>query len=124
MQQYYPWAARELFTPAFADALFARRLEDSYPEIHRILRENSPGLGRHRLPCLILQGTDDIVVRPSSQGEFVRALCQAGSPVKYVIYKGRHDTRQVGYWEALDWMRALADGRPPVSDCRSLEEKP
>jgi len=124
MQQYYPWSARELFTPAFADALFARELQDKYPEIHRILRENSTGLTRHRVPCLILQGTDDIVIRPASQTQFVRQLCKAGSPVKYVVYQGRHDTRQVGYWEALDWMRALADGQAPPSDCRTLEDRP
>ena len=123
MQQYYPWSARELFTPAFADALFARRLAGRFPEIHRILKENSPGLTRHRVPSLILQGTDDIVVRPASQGEFVRGLCQAGNPVKYVVYRGRHDTRQVGYWEALEWMRALAEGKAPPSDCRTLEER-
>jgi len=123
MQQYYPWAARELFTPAFADALFARQLAGRFPEIHRILKENSPGLTRHRVPSLILQGTDDIVVRPASQGEFVRGLCQAGNPVKYLVYRGRHDTRQVGYWEALEWMRALAGGRPAPSDCRDLEDR-
>ena len=123
MQQYYPWAARELFTPAFADALFAHKLQDLYPEIFKILRENSTGLTRHRVPSLILQGTDDVVVRPASQARFVRQLCKAGSPVKYVVYQGRHDTRQVGYWEALDWMRALADGKPAPSDCRTLEDE-
>jgi acetyl esterase/lipase len=121
MQQYYPWAARELFTPAFADALFAGELAGKYPEIHRILKENSAGLSRHRVPSLILQGTDDIVVRPASQEKFVRQLCKAGSAVRYVVYQGRHDTRQVGYWEALEWMRALADGKAPPSDCRTLE---
>jgi predicted esterase len=124
MQQYYPWSARELFTPAFADALFARQLAGRFPEIHRILKENSTGLTRHRVPSLILQGTDDVVVRPASQSEFVRALCQAGNPVKYVVYHGRHDTRQVGFREALEWMRALADGRPAPSDCRGLEDRP
>ena len=123
MQQYYPWSARELFTPAFADALFARDLQTGFPEIHRILKENSSGLTRHRVPCLILQGTDDIVVKPASQELFVRRLCQAGSPVRYVLYQGRHDTRQVGYWEALEWMQALADGRPAPSDCRDLEDR-
>ena len=124
MQQYYPWKARELFTPAFADALFARELEEQYPEIHRILQENSPGLTRHRVPSLILQGTDDVVVTPASQAEFARRLCQLGNPVRYVVYKGRHDTRQVGFWEALDWIRALAGGRTAPSDCRQLEERP
>jgi acetyl esterase/lipase len=124
MQQYYPWAARELFAPDFADALFARKLEERYPEIHQIFKENSTGLTRHRVPSLILQGTDDIVVRPASQLEFVRRLCRAGNAVRYVVYRGRHDTRQVGFWEALEWMRALADGQPAPSDCRSLESQP
>jgi len=125
MQQYYPWSARELFAPAFSDALFARDLENKYPEIHRILKENSTGLARHRVPCLILQGTDDVVVTLTSQEEFVRRLCRAGSAVRYVVYRGRrHDTRQIGYWEALEWMRALAGGQKAPSDCRTLEAQP
>lgn len=124
MQQYYPWSARELFTTAFSEALFARKLEQSYPEIHRILRENSTGLSRHRVPSLILQGTDDVVVSLASQEQFARRLCQAGNAVRFVVYKGRHDTRQVGFWEVLEWMRALADGRRAPSDCRTLEGEP
>jgi len=121
MQQYYPWSARELFQPAFADALFARELAQKYPEIHRILKENSTGLSRHRIPCLILQGTDDVVIRPATQEQFVRQLCRAGSAVRYVLYRGRrHDTRQIGYWEALDWMLGLAAGHKAPSDCREL----
>jgi acetyl esterase/lipase len=121
MQQYYPWSARELFQPAFADALFARKLAEKYPEIHRILQENSTGLSGHRIPCLILQGTDDVVIRPASQEEFARKLCQAGSAVRYVLYRGRrHDTRQIGYWEALDWMLGLAGGRKPPSNCQDF----
>jgi len=38
-----------------------------------------------------------------------------------VVYKGRHDTRQVGFWEALEWMRALAEGKKAPSNCRNLE---
>jgi acetyl esterase/lipase len=121
MQQYYPWAARQLFTPEFADALFARKLEEKYPEIHRIMKENSTGLARHHVPALILQGTDDVVVSLASQREFARRLCQAGSAVRFVVYRGRHDTRQAGFFEALGWMRALADGGKPPSDCPTLE---
>jgi acetyl esterase/lipase len=120
MQEYYPWSAREMFEPAFADALLHRELAGKYPEIHRILRENSTGLTRHRVPCLILQGTDDVVVFQASQEEFVRRLCLSGSPVRYIVYRGRHDTRQVGFREALDWMRRLADGQGAPSDCRTL----
>jgi pimeloyl-ACP methyl ester carboxylesterase len=121
MQQYYPWSARELFQPAFADALFARKLGEKYPQIHRILQENSTGLGRHRIPCLILQGTDDVVIHPATQEEFVRQLCRAGSAVRYVLYRGsRHDTRQIGYFEALDWMLGLAGGGQPPSNCRDF----
>jgi acetyl esterase/lipase len=121
MQEYYPWTPREMFAPAFAAALLSRELATKYPEIHRILRENSAGLSRHRVPCLILQGTDDVVVFQASQEEFIRQLCRSGSPVRYILFRGRrHDTRQIGYFEALDWMRRLAAGQPAPSDCRTI----
>jgi acetyl esterase/lipase len=121
MQSYYPWSARDLFVPAFADALLAGQLRSRYPQIYAILRENSTGLRGHRVPALILQGSDDVVVDPESQREFARALCRAGSHVRYVPYTGRrHDTRQAGFGEAVAWMQGIAAGRQPPSSCSEL----
>jgi acetyl esterase/lipase len=120
MQAYYPWTPREMFRKEFADALLAGTLEKSYPSINAILRENSTGLTPHHVPALILEGTDDIVVSVKSQTAFAAALRAMGSAVQLSIYKGaRHDTRQAGFAEALQWMRDMTSGRSPVSQTTS-----
>ncbi len=107
MQSFYPWSARELFREEFVEALFADQLEEEFPEIYRIMRRNSPGLGGHGVPAFILQGADDIVISPQSQERFVDALRASGSEVRYEFYKdARHDTRQIGFREVLEWTDA------------------
>ncbi len=107
MQSFYPWGARELFQEEFAEALFADRLEAEFPEIYRIMQRNSTGLNRHGVPAFILQGADDIVISPQSQERFVDALRAGGSEVRYQLYEdARHDTRQKGFREVLEWMYA------------------
>jgi acetyl esterase/lipase len=121
MQSYYPASARELFRREFADALFKGTLDEEFPSIDRVLQENSTGLSGHRVPALILEGSDDIVVSPASQEAFARALCRAGSLVTYSLYKGRrHDTRQVGFAEAREWMDRITRGERPGSNCGEL----
>ena len=121
MQEYYPWSPRKLFRQDFADALLGNRLADAFPEIHRILLENSTGLSGHRIPALILQGTDDVVVSVKSQEAFVRELCRTNCPVQYILYKGsRHDTRQIGFGKARQWMQRLVLGEKPEPNCEDL----
>jgi pimeloyl-ACP methyl ester carboxylesterase len=116
MQAYYPWTPRELFRKDFADALLAGKLAEKYPSIDRVLKENSSGLTRHHVPALILEGTDDIVVSVKSQTAFATALRALGSPVQLSIYKGaRHDTRQAGFSEALQWVKSITSGGSPPS---------
>jgi acetyl esterase/lipase len=122
MQSYYPSSPRELFRAEFADALLKGTLEQVYPEIFAILRENSTGLSGHRVPSLILEGSDDVVVSVKSQEAFVRELCRTGSVVRYSLYKGRrHDTRQIGFGEAREWMEQITRGEKPESNCGSLK---
>jgi acetyl esterase/lipase len=122
MQSYYPATARALFRAEFADSLLNGTLREEYPEIEKIMRENSPGLSGHRIPALILQGSDDIVVMVKSQEAFVRALCRTACPVKYSLYKGRrHDTRQIGFQEARAWMERRARGESPETSCGSFQ---
>jgi acetyl esterase/lipase len=97
-------------------------LEQAYPEIFAILRENSTGLSGHRIPSLILEGSDDVVVSVKSQEAFVRELCRTGSAVRYSLYKGRrHDTRQIGFGEAREWMEGITRGEKPDSNCGNLK---
>jgi pimeloyl-ACP methyl ester carboxylesterase len=106
IQSYYPWGPRDLYRREFADALENRTVGRHFPDIDRILREHTVGLSGHGVPALILQGTDDIVVYPDSQTEFVTRLREAGSDVRYLIYRNeRHDVRQAAYFDVLEWMR-------------------
>lgn len=110
MQSYYPIDPKKLFTPSFSKALLGGTLETEYPGIFKALEDNKTGLSGHRVPVMICQGTDDIVVYGSTQAAFVEALREAGSVVDYRIYKGvRHDTRQASFWDVQAWMNASAD---------------
>ncbi len=105
IQVWYPKSVRALFQPRFADALLKGRLAEEYPDIRALMAENGSGLSGHRLPALICQGTDDVVVYPATQKAFVLALRKAGSRVRYLVYSGsRHDTRQVAFPDVLAWI--------------------
>lgn len=109
MQSYYPWAADRMFAEPFYESLMAGTLSVTHPDIFEVLRQNSPGLSGHGIPVLILQGTEDIVVYPESQAEFVTALRSRGSDVRYLVYEGyRHDTRQISFDEVLRWIGAVS----------------
>jgi pimeloyl-ACP methyl ester carboxylesterase len=118
IQSFYPWEAANLFREDFNESLHNDTLQETHPEIHAIMEENNTGLTGHGIPALILQGTDDPVVFVSSQNAFVHRLCETGAPVQYLHYIGtRHDTRVVGFGEALEWMDLLAQGETAPSNC-------
>jgi predicted esterase len=106
IQSYYSWSPEEMYRPAFLAALRNGRLDREYPRIAAILDEHSVGLSGHGVSALIVQGTDDIVVYPDSQTEFVTKLRGAGSDVRYYIYENeRHDVRQAAHMDVLNWIR-------------------
>lgn len=118
IQSYYPWNPSELFTPSFLRALENDDLEAAYPSIHRIMEMNSTGLSGHDVPALLLQGTEDIVVRVDSQRRFVNRLCESGSRVRLVVFEGeRHDTRQISFHVVQEWMRDRIRSIVAPSDC-------
>lgn len=110
IQSYYPGKPAELFEVEFLKSLWAGTLELTHPAIHDIMEENRTGLSGHEVPALILQGTNDIVVDRSTQDEFVVALRDRGSDVRYLVYEGaRHDTRQIGFPEVVSWIDELSE---------------
>lgn len=105
MQNYYSPDPTKLILPDIAQALSEGTLSSVYPSLSEILTLNSPGLGGHGIPSLILQGTDDIVIAWETQEVFVKALKEAGEEVDYYLYKGvRHDTRQFGFSQTRLWI--------------------
>lgn len=117
-QQYYPGSPDALFTPAFVAALRNGTLEQEFPAVAQFFARNDAGLAGHGFPAIILQGVDDPVVHLDSQDEFVRGLCERDSAVRYPNYlRTRHETRYIGFRDALEWMKSLAGGAPAPSDC-------
>lgn len=118
VQSYYPSDPASLFQPAFSEALANGTLAEAYPLVYALFKENDAGLAGHGIPAIILQGVNDPVVPLESQNAFVRQLCDAGSAVRYPNYlRTRHETRYIGFEEAVAWMKARAAGEDPPSDC-------
>jgi acetyl esterase/lipase len=117
-QLYYPSDGAILYSPDFYRALHENRLPEAFPALAARLEQNASGLGGHRLPAILFQGTDDTVIRTASQDRFVAALRQAGSPVRYVLLGGsRHkQVRTDGFAASVEWMELIARGDLPPSD--------
>lgn len=117
-QSYYPASPESLLRPEFTAALRNETLARDFPEIAELFAENDAGLSGHGLPAIILQGVDDPVVHIESQHRFVAHLCEDGSAVRYPNYlRTRHETRYIGFRDAISWMRELTSGRQAPSDC-------
>ncbi|NCN05026.1 MAG: hypothetical protein GW949_05300 [Spirochaetales bacterium] len=107
MQSTYPSRAKDLYTPEFHKALVDRALDERYPGIYRVLVANSTGYGVGDTDVLVLQGRDDIVIRPEVQEVFVGDLKGRGIRVDFVMLEDqRHDTRQAGFARVQDWVRS------------------
>ena len=117
-QRYYPPAAADLFRPDFYQALTSGTLGNAFPAWRTLFDQNDTGLQVDGIPVAIFQGVDDPVVPLDAQDDFVARLCDQGSPVRYANYlRTRHETRYVGFREALEWMRGRLADEPPPDDC-------
>jgi hypothetical protein len=118
VQAYYPGDVAAVLHPELAASLRAGTLADTHPELATLVAENDTGVVAHGLPVIILQGVDDPVAPFADQSRYVRRLCGMDIPVRYPNYlRTRHETRYIGFEEALAWMRARAAGEPAPSDC-------
>ncbi|MFP4561839.1 MAG: alpha/beta fold hydrolase [Spirochaetia bacterium] len=111
LQSYYPQTTGELYRPEFNTALLDGTLADDYPSIARIMEKNSTGLTGHRIPVIILQGTNDVVAHPRTMNDFVTELREMESDVLYLVYDdARHDTRQISFDRVVGWMDEMTFG--------------
>jgi len=117
-QAAYPEDPAALYAAPFARALAAGTLARDFPAWREAFDRNDVGLRLGGLPVAVLQGVDDPIVPLPAQDAFVARLCGAGSPVRYANYlRTRHETRYIGFADALAWMRAVAAGTPAPDDC-------
>jgi acetyl esterase/lipase len=123
VQSYYPGTPEGVLAPDLAASLRADTVAETHPALAALIAENATGIVPHGLPVIVLQGVDDPIAPFPDQTRFVRGLCEMGIPVRYPYYLGtRHETRYIGFEEALAWMRSLADGHAPPDDCDQLPE--
>ncbi len=121
-QAYYPGDPAFLYTPEFHAALFGGTLGEDFPEWRALFDANDTGVRPHGLPVAIFQGVDDPVAPLAAQDALVARLCAFGSPVRYANYlRTRHDTRYIGFRDALAWMRDRSADLPATDDCPEVE---
>jgi acetyl esterase/lipase len=117
---YYSRSARYMYLPEFREVLYGDRLAEVFPRFAEKLSENNAGLlGGWHIPVLILQGTADTIVTPSSQEKFVNQLCDMGNSVTYLEYDvvSHIYIRWNGFQDALAWMDNITNGGVPESHC-------
>lgn len=121
-QNHYPADPASLYTPAFHDALMNGTLAEDFPAWRALFDANDTGVRAHGLPVAVFQGVDDPVAPLAAQERLVARLCELGSPVRFARYlRTRHETRYIGFRDALAWMRALAADQPPADDCPEVD---
>jgi hypothetical protein len=121
VQAYYPGDPAAVLEPSLAASLQAGTVSDTHPELAAMIAENDTGIVAHGLPVIILQGVDDPVAPFADQSRYVRRLCELGIPVRYPNYlRTRHETRYIGFDEAVAWIRDRAAGQSAPSDCDQL----
>jgi pimeloyl-ACP methyl ester carboxylesterase len=85
-----------------------------------LMKDNTPGLQPAGMPVFLAQGTADTVVLPAVTARFMRQLCRAGTPVRFVsVPGGDHSaSAKFGAAPAVAWITQRFAGRPAPSDCR------
>jgi dienelactone hydrolase len=120
---YYSNDPQAMYRPAFRTALLNGTLGDSYPLFKAVLDANYAGVfGGFDIPVAFFQGTADYIVTPTSQQQFAALLCEQGQPVTYVTLPAvQHaNTRQVSFKATMAWMRGIAGGQTPQSNCAQI----
>ena len=116
---YYGDDPGAIYTPEFVNALRQGTLGQQFPSVKQLFDQNRAGLKGKEIPVLVLHGTKDTVVEPTTLQAYMKELCGAGGRGQYISYPDIPHTllRQMGYQDALDWMEATAKGQLPKNDC-------
>ena len=87
-----------------------------------LARRNNPSAASIGYPLLISQNPKDDLVAPSVTRPFARAVCRAGTRLRYVDINGSgHATSaRDSATETLGWIADRFDGKPEPNDCRRL----
>jgi acetyl esterase/lipase len=84
------------------------------PEWQAAVSANEAGEHRSAAPVLVLQGDDDVLVRPAASVEYQQRACASGSSVQLKRYPGVDQGVVLDHalGDALDWSSARLDRKP------------
>ena len=96
------------------------------PRWAELMRVNSVVPSNFGVPLLIAQGSADVIVSPSVTRQFVRQLCRAGQPVRFVeVASGDHITiAKRTATTTIDWIGDRFAGKAAPDDCSRLKPGP
>jgi len=109
-------------TDAFSDQRTSAWLVDNPLDVEpwaARVAQNEPGSAEISAPVLMVQGTGDFVVFPSSTDTAVERLCEGGNTVDYRLYPGagHGDILAEGGPEILAWVADRVAGDDAASTC-------
>lgn len=83
------------------------------------VKQNEPGSSEIPAPTLVVQGTSDFIVIPSSTDTAVERLCEGGDRVDYRRYPGAGHGQVLAAAgpEILAWVADRVAGKGPASTC-------
>jgi alpha-beta hydrolase superfamily lysophospholipase len=88
------------------------------PEWLPVLEENSPGNVRSEMPILLIQGSEDLVVRQRYSDALFERLCATGSMTDYRVIEGSgHAAFREVLPAVLEWTNARFAGEAAVDGC-------
>ncbi|WP_052699213.1 alpha/beta fold hydrolase [Hyphomicrobium sp. 99] len=95
------------------------------PDLEPFLKfaaENEAGALKIAAPTLVIQGTQDVTVFPSTTNALVRQMCAGGDAVEYKVFAGAdHNGSMVsGGATTEEWIKARFAGKPAQNDCETI----
>jgi hypothetical protein len=88
----------------------------------RIAQENSLNPRAIKVPMLVAQNPNDVIVSPAVTRTYAREACAAGKTVKWIdiVGKGHPTSAQDSSAATLQWIGDRFAGRPAPNDCGSF----
>lgn len=109
-----------VYQQPLVDSLKNGTFGTKYPELADYFKKNRAGDVTTATPKLFIGGDRDVVILPAAQTELMRRVCAGGqSKAQLLMGTGvsHYTAMAFGRPKTLDWLRQVASGQQPASDC-------
>lgn len=117
--KHFPHSRKDIYTPAFLDAIESGTWPETLDQWHKIIDLNTTLKNVPNVPHLSIQGGSDPIVTAKTQTKNLATLCQQDHPVTYQEFPGinHYDIRKAGFEFSNKWMSDVLSGVPISSSC-------